>query len=93
MPSAHPTAGLPFHWKSKDLVRSKTDLAIRNEVLAKVLCHNVVVVIHEMHELGISPGFRAGDEPAPNIIRFPGACITRNRISANPQLASRILKV
>jgi hypothetical protein len=36
---------------------------IRNEVLAKVLCHNLVVVIHEMHELGIEPVFWQ-DEPA-----------------------------
>ena len=51
-----------------------TDIAISNEVLAKVLCHNIVVVIHEMHELGINPGFKAGaEEPVANIIRFPGA--------------------
>lgn len=50
------------------------DIAIRNEVLAKVLCHNIVVVIHEMHELGINPGFKTGSvEPEANIIRFPGA--------------------
>ena len=60
--------------KFGDSVRSKTDIAILSEVLAKVLCHNVVVVIHEMHELGINPGFKVGaGEPEANIIRFPGA--------------------
>jgi transposase len=48
--------------KFGDFVRSKTDTAMVNEVLAKVLCHNIVVLIHEMHELGIAPAFQA--EPA-----------------------------
>ncbi len=61
--------------KVGDSVRSKTDIAIRNEVLAKVLCHNVVVVIHEMHELGINPGFKTGAEEGEEVrvLRFPGA--------------------
>jgi hypothetical protein len=28
-----------------------------NEVLCKVLVHNLVVLIHEQHELGIEPEF------------------------------------
>jgi hypothetical protein len=28
-----------------------------NETLCKVLCHNLVVLIHEMYELGIDPVF------------------------------------
>jgi hypothetical protein len=43
--------------KFGDSIRSKTDVAMRNEVLAKVLCHNIVVLIHEMYELGIEPAF------------------------------------
>ncbi len=49
-----------FHMiKSKfgDAVRSKTEVAQVNEVLLKVLCHNICVVIQEMFELGIEPGF------------------------------------
>lgn len=45
--------------KFGDAVRSKTDVAMVNEALCKVLCHNLVVVIHEMHELGIEAGFWA----------------------------------
>jgi transposase len=45
--------------KFGDFVRSKTDVAMVNEVLAKVLCHNLVVLIHESFELGISPIFEA----------------------------------
>jgi transposase len=43
--------------KFGDSVRSKTDVAMRNEVLAKLVCHNIVCVIHEMHEQGIEPAF------------------------------------
>jgi hypothetical protein len=28
-----------------------------NETLCKVLCHNLAVLIHEIHELGIDPIF------------------------------------
>ncbi len=43
--------------KFGDFVRSKTDTAMRNEVLAKVLCHNLSCVIHSQCELGIEPVF------------------------------------
>jgi transposase len=49
--------------KFRDHVRSKTDVAMKNEVLCKFLCHNIVVV-HQSHiELGIEPTFW-GDRPA-----------------------------
>src|SRR3989338_1567871 len=38
-------------------VRSKNTTAQINEILLKVLCHNICVVIHEIHELGIKPDF------------------------------------
>ena len=38
-------------------VRSKTWTAQINEVLCKIICHNICVVIQEMHELGINPNF------------------------------------
>jgi hypothetical protein len=59
--------------KFGDAVRSKTDVAIRNEVLAKVLCHNLVVLVHEAHELGIKPGFSPEPAAEPCILRFPSA--------------------
>lgn len=43
--------------KFGDSLRSKTERAQINETLAKVLCHNLVVLIHEMYELGIEPAF------------------------------------
>jgi transposase len=41
--------------KFGDSLRSKTDTAARNEVLAKILCHNICCLIHAMYELGIEP--------------------------------------
>jgi len=38
-------------------LRSKTDIAMINETLCKILYHNLVVLIHETHELGIDPVF------------------------------------
>jgi transposase len=48
--------------KFRDHVRSKTDTAMKNEVLCKFLCHNVVVVHQSQVELGIEPVF--WNEPA-----------------------------
>jgi len=45
--------------KFGDSVKSKTQTAQMNEVLLKILCHNICVVIQEMFELGISPNFSA----------------------------------
>jgi transposase len=54
--------------KSKfgDAVRSKTEVAARNEVLAKVLCHNICCLISAMHELGIEPVFGLDDSAQRN---------------------------
>lgn len=38
-------------------VRSKTDTAMRNEVLCKLVAHNLCCLIQEQHELGIDPIF------------------------------------
>lgn len=38
-------------------VRAKKLESQKNEVLCKYLCHNIVVLIHEMYELGIEPDF------------------------------------
>jgi len=47
--------------KFGDSLRSKTTTAQVNETLAKVLCHSLVVLIHEMYELGINPVFWGND--------------------------------
>jgi transposase len=43
--------------KFGDSVRSKTDLAMKNEVLAKLVCHNVCCLIQAMYEIGVNPVF------------------------------------
>jgi transposase len=52
--------------KFGDSLRSKTDTAMVNEVLCKVLCHNLVVLIHETYELGIEPVFWPVSGERPN---------------------------
>jgi transposase len=49
--------------KFGDHIRSKTSTAMVNEVLCKVLCHNVCVLVQEMYELGIEPTFW-GEKPS-----------------------------
>ena len=43
--------------KHGDSVRSLCETAMVNEVLRKVLCHNLCVLIQEQFELGIAPIF------------------------------------
>jgi transposase len=43
--------------KFRDHVRSKTPIAMKNEVLCKFLCHNICVLIQSHCELGIEPVF------------------------------------
>jgi transposase len=43
--------------KFGDGIRSKTETAQTNEALLKVLCHNIVCLIHEMHESGAAVAF------------------------------------
>jgi transposase len=60
--------------KHGDSLRSKTDTAMKNEALAKVLCHNICCLISAWYELGIEPnlgGSAADDEPR-HVLRFPG---------------------
>ena len=42
--------------KFGDSVRAKTDTAMKNEVLAKIACHNLCCCISAWYELGIDPG-------------------------------------
>lgn len=59
--------------KFGDSVRAKSELAIKNEVLAKFVCHNICCVISAICERGIDPkflGLPVDDEPR-DIIRFP----------------------
>ena len=43
--------------KFGDGLRSKTEVAARNEVLAKTLCHNICCLISAIYELGLEPQF------------------------------------
>jgi hypothetical protein len=47
--------------KFGETIRSKTATAQMNEALAKVLCHNLCVLVQSMYELGIDPAFWSGE--------------------------------
>lgn len=50
--------------KFGDHVRSRTDAAMVNEVLCKILCHNLCRLIHAHYELGIEAVFWQESEEA-----------------------------
>ena len=41
-------------------LKTKTLTGNTNEILCKAICHNIVVLIHEMNELGINPALLWG---------------------------------
>jgi transposase len=47
--------------KFRDHVRAKTDTGMVNEVLCKLLCHNICCLIHAVFELGIQASFWGRD--------------------------------
>ncbi|MDD1777480.1 MAG: transposase [Candidatus Helarchaeota archaeon] len=47
--------------KFGDRLKSKNPTAQENELLCKFIAHNIVVLIHEVHELGIAPHFPQED--------------------------------
>jgi transposase len=64
--------------KFRDHVRSKSEIAMRNEVLCKFLAHNLCVLIQSQCELGIEPVFwkdDAADKLATgqDVLEFPMA--------------------
>ncbi|MBF8266328.1 MAG: Transposase, partial [Dehalococcoidia bacterium] len=44
-------------WTNRTGVRAKTPTAQVNEVLCKVLCHNICILIQSIYELGLEPTF------------------------------------
>jgi len=58
--------------KFGDSVRSKCDFAMVNEVLCKILCHNICCLIQEQCELGIEPIFWQGEEREPSAVLAVG---------------------
>jgi transposase len=56
-------------------VRAKTPIAQINEVLCKVLCHNICILIQSIYELGLEPTFwtfEAKEPVAPKVLQNIG---------------------
>lgn len=45
-----------------DFVRSKGDVAMKNEALAKLLAYNITLLVHAIYELNLEPRFGADDD-------------------------------
>lgn len=45
-------------------LRTKNETAQDNEILTKILCHNIIVLIHETFELGINTDFKTHNKNA-----------------------------
>ena len=58
--------------KFGNAVKGKSETAQINEILFKVLCHNICVVNQSMFELGIEPTFCAGFQVAQKVWVFVG---------------------
>jgi transposase len=56
--------------KFGDSIRSKTDTAMKNEVLAKFVAHNVCCLVSAMYELGLDPVFGADDDGPRDVLPF-----------------------
>jgi transposase len=65
--------------KFGDPVRSKSDTAMRNEVLCKIVCHNICRVIQSTYELGINPVFW-GEDPRPDLEPGPETMVTSDEL-------------
>jgi transposase/predicted nucleic acid-binding Zn finger protein len=65
-----------------DSVRSKTDTAMVNETLCKLLCFNLTCLIHEQEKLGIAPVFWK-DDGAPAVCKAEPLPI-RNAVEVTP---------
>jgi hypothetical protein len=48
-------------------IRSRKPIAQVNEVICKLIAYNLTVVVHEMFENGIAPGFAKRDKPSPSL--------------------------
>lgn len=59
--------------KFGDAVRAKSDAAKRNEVLAKLVAHNVCCVIASWYEMGVVPDFlnHPADSEPRHLLKFP----------------------
>jgi transposase len=51
-----------------DAVRSKTPVAMKNEVRCKMLCHNLVQLVHAMYELDVAVDFASESQSDAKII-------------------------
>jgi hypothetical protein len=75
--------------KFGDSVRSKGDVAQKNEVLCKILAHKVCCCIAALYELGIDPAFGEKREAPRAVLPFPRSVCERNLPCASATAPAR----
>jgi hypothetical protein len=65
------TQGVKIKAKFGERLRSWTETAQINELLCKVLCHNLCCLIQSIYELGTEATFEANNQSASKVIPFP----------------------
>ncbi len=55
-----------------DSVRSKNEVAQKNEALGKLLAYNITLLVHAIYELQLEPTLRNESPDGPATLRFPG---------------------
>jgi transposase len=51
-----------------DSVRSKSEVAMKNEALGKLLAYNVTLLVHAIYELGLNPRFGNDQDDTPSVL-------------------------
>jgi transposase len=68
--------------KFGDAIRSKCDVAMVNEVLTKLLCHNLCCLIQSMFELGVDPEFWGRPREAAGRVEAPVVEVDEDEFAA-----------
>jgi hypothetical protein len=67
------TTNMMIKSKFGDSVRAKTDVAMANEAMCKVLCHNICCLIQSTYELGVEATFWGKEDVAVEPVSTPAA--------------------
>ena len=80
---AVPWIRAPIEWATRGCRAEQDGCGVQERVACQNVAHNVVVCIHEMHELGIDLWFKRKAIRKTRFVRFPNAELTRDMLALN----------